>query len=68
MGAWYTVFSRFVFPILTLLILIRAIRSLLTVPHLPEVWAYLTLPNGAKAPLTHWENILWAGPTPVTSP
>ena len=57
-GAWYTVVSRFVFPILALLILIRAIRSLLTVPHLPEVWAYLTLPNGARAPLTHWENIL----------
>ena len=57
-GAWYTTLSRFVFPVLALLILIRAIRSLITVPHLPEVWAYLTLPNGAQVPLTHWENIL----------
>ena len=56
--AWYTTVVRFVFPILALLILIRVIRSLWTVPHLPEVWAYLSLPNGARAPLTHWENIL----------
>ena len=49
------------FPVLALLILIRTIRSLLTVPCLPEVWAYLTLPNGAQEPLTHWENILGRG-------
>ena len=30
-------------------------------PCLPEVWAYLTLPNGANQPLTHWENILGRG-------
>ena len=45
--AWFTSIVRFVFPVLALLILIRTIRSLLTVPCLPEVWAYLTLPNGA---------------------
>ena len=56
--AWFTSIVRFVFPVLALLILIRTIRSLLTVPCLPEVWAYLTLPNGANEPLTHWENIL----------
>ena len=59
--AWFTSIVRFVFPILALLILIRTIRSLLTVPCLPEVWAYLTLPNGAQEPLTHWENILGRG-------
>ncbi len=59
--AWYTSIVRFVFPVLALLILIRTIRSLLTVPCLPEVWAYLTLPNGANQPLTHWENILGRG-------
>lgn len=57
-AAWYTTVARFAFPVLALLILVGAIRSLLTVPHLPEVWAYLNLPNGAKEPLTHWENIL----------
>lgn len=60
-AAWVTTVARFLFPVLALLILVRAIRSLLTVPHLPEVWAYLTLPNGAEQPLTHWENILGRG-------
>ena len=59
--AWFTAVVRFVFPVLALLILVRVIRSLLTVPCLPEVWAYLTLPNGAQEPLTHWENILGRG-------
>lgn len=58
---WYTAIVRFLFPILALIILVRAIRSLLTVPHLPEVWAYLSLPNGSSEPLTHWENILGRG-------
>lgn len=60
-AAWYTSVVRFVFPILALLILVGTIRSLLKVPHMPEVWAYLTLPNGASEPLTHWENILGRG-------
>lgn len=55
---WFTTGVRFLFPVLALLILIRVIRSLLTVPCEPEVWAYLTLPNGVGEPLTHWENIL----------
>ena len=59
--AWFTTAVHFLFPVLALLILIRTIRSLLTVPCLPEVWAYLTLPNGAQEPLTHWENILGRG-------
>ena len=59
--AWFTTLTRFLFPILALMILIRTIHSLLTVPCLPEVWAYLTLPNGAQEPLTHWENILGRG-------
>ena len=36
--AWFTTAVRFLFPVLALLILIRTIRSLLTVPCLPEVW------------------------------
>lgn len=57
-GAWYTAIVRFVFPILAVGILAGAIRSMLKVKHLPEVWAYLTLPNGGEEPLTHWENII----------
>ena len=55
---WYTAVVRLLFPVLSALILIRAIRSLLRIPHAPEVWAQLSLPNGSGIPLTHWENIL----------
>ena len=56
--ARYTAVVRLLFPLLSALILFRAIRSLLRVPHTPEVWAQLSLPNGVGIPLTHWENIL----------
>ncbi len=57
-GTWYTTVIRFVLPVLALLILLTAIRSLIAVKHLPETWAYLGLPNGDRVPLTHWENII----------
>ena len=60
-GEWYTAFIRFVFPVLAFLILGRAIKSLLTIPHTPENWGQLSLPNGTPVPLTHWENILGRG-------
>ena len=49
---------RFLFPLLALAMLVRIIRSLIKASPKPEVWAYLSLPNGASEPLTHWENIL----------
>jgi len=55
---WFTAMVRFIFPILAILILVDSIRSLLTVPHKPECWAYLDLPNGGQVPLNHWENII----------
>ena len=58
---WFRNAARFLFPILAFFILFRTIRSLLTVSHLPEVWGYLALPNGAREPLIHWENILGRG-------
>lgn len=57
-GVWFTTLSRFLFPVLALLILYRAVRSLLKIPHTPEVWAQLSLPNGTPILLTHWENII----------
>ena len=60
-GAWYTTIVRVLFPILAVLILYRAVRSLLKVPHVPEIWGQLSLPNGAPVILTHWENILGRG-------
>ena len=35
---WYTAIARLLFPVLSALILVRAIRSLLRIPHTPEVW------------------------------
>ncbi len=58
---WYTAFVRFLFPVLAVLILLRAVRSLLRISHTPETWAQLSLPNGAPIPLTHWENIIGRG-------
>lgn len=58
LGIWYTTVIRFVLPVLALLILLTVIRSLLTVPHIPETWAYISLPNGERVPLTHWENLI----------
>ena len=60
-GNWYTAIVRFLFPVLAILILLRAVRSLLRLPTTPETWAQLSLPNGAPIPLTHWENILGRG-------
>ena len=57
-GAWYTTVVRFVFPLLALMILVGAIRSLWKVKHPDEVWAYLVLRNGVRLPVTHWENII----------
>ena len=58
---WYTAFVRFLFPVLAVLILYRAVRSLMKIPHTPETWGQLSLPNGAAIPLTHWENIIGRG-------
>ncbi|MEI3347213.1 MAG: hypothetical protein V8R55_02000 [Dysosmobacter sp.] len=45
-GQWYMAFIRFVFPVLAILIVFRAVRSLLRIPHTPETWGQLSLPNG----------------------
>lgn len=60
---WFSAIVRFIFPVLAIFILIRAIRSLLRVPHTPEIWGQLSMPNGAPIQLTHWENIIGRGRT-----
>lgn len=60
---WFSTIVRFVFPILALFILLRSIRSLLRIPHTPEIWGQLSLPNGTPIQLTHWENIIGRGQT-----
>jgi cell division protein FtsW len=61
LGEWYMAFARFLFPVLAFLVLFRAIRSLLKIPHTPETWGQLSLPNGTPLLLTHWENIIGRG-------
>ena len=60
--AWYTLILRFLFPVLAILMLVRIIRGLVKASPKPEIWACLSLPNGAAEPLTHWENILGRSP------
>ena len=62
-GAWYTAIVRWLFPVLAILILYRAVKSLLRIPHTPETWGQLSLPNGSPILLTHWENIIGRGKT-----
>ena len=52
---------RYVFPLLALGILIRCAVSLLTFRREPEVWAWLTTPDGAHIPVTHWESLIGRG-------
>ena len=63
LAAWYTALARIAFPVLAVLILGRAVRSLLTIPHTPETWGQLSLPNGSSILLNHWENIIGRGRT-----
>ena len=63
LGIWYTAFVRFFFPVLAIMILYRAIRSLLKIPTAPEIWGQLSLPNGTPMFLTHWENVIGRGKT-----
>ncbi|MEG0575568.1 MAG: FtsW/RodA/SpoVE family cell cycle protein [Anaerovoracaceae bacterium] len=60
-GTFYTSVARWVFVVLAIYILVRAIRSLLATKNLSEIWAYLSLPDGSSKPLMHWENVLGRG-------
>ena len=54
----YIGFLRYAAPVLTVLLLLRCIRPLLTFRKEPEIWAWLMLSDGKKIPITHWENII----------
>ena len=47
---------RYVFPLLALVILLRCGKSLLLFRREPEVWAWLTTPDGE-----HWESLIGRG-------
>lgn len=57
-SAYVTFISRLFLPLLGFIIVLRSAVSLLSRRGKSEVWGYLTLPNGAKIELRHWENII----------
>ena len=54
----YQAIVRYAVPILSLLLLFRAVRPMLTFRREPEIWAWLCLPGDKKLPITHWESII----------
>ncbi|MCF0121120.1 MAG: FHA domain-containing protein, partial [Oscillospiraceae bacterium] len=56
--SWVSFFIRFLLPILGVIILERCVRSLLREKYESEEWGQLILPNNARIPLNHWENII----------
>jgi len=56
-GVYETV-MRFIFPLLSVLILLRCARSLLGFRKEPEVWAWLSGPGGDRVAITHWETLV----------
>lgn len=49
---------RFLLPLLALLVVVRCARSLFQSKWEPECWGHLTLSNGERLPLNHWENLV----------
>ena len=54
----YIGFLRYAAPILAGVLLLRCCWPLLTFRRQPEIWAWLITGNGAKIPVTHWENVI----------
>ena len=60
-GAWGDIYMgvlRYAAPILTVLLLWRCFRPLLTFKRQPEIWAWLRTTDGSRIPVTHWENVI----------
>ena len=57
-GTAVTTVLRFVFPVLTVIILLRCAISLLGFRKEPEVWGHIAFEDGSRLPITHWENTL----------
>lgn len=53
-----TTVMRWLFVVLAIYILARAIMSLLRTRTTPEVWGYFLVEDGGNYPITHWENVI----------
>ncbi len=49
---------RYAAPVIALSLLLRCAAPLLRFRREPEIWASLTLPNGKRLPVNHWENLI----------
>jgi len=60
-GELFSVFlsiSRLILPLLAIWILFRSVRSMLRERYEPEIWGYISFPDGSRMPIRHWECIL----------
>lgn len=53
-----TTADRWIFLIIAVYILVRAIYSLLTSGNPSEIWAYVRDQDGNTTPISHWENVI----------
>ena len=51
-----TYVTRFIFPLLAIIIFVRCLLPLMSGGRKPAPWAYLVLQGGDVRPLSHWEN------------
>ena len=56
--SYVTMIIRFLLPALACIIIVQCVRSLMREKSEDENWGYLSLPNGARIYLNHWENII----------
>ena len=56
--SYVTMIIRFILPTLAVVIVTRCIRSLIREKSEAENWGYLSLPNGSRIYLNHWENVI----------
>ena len=56
--SFFTLVIRFLLPLIAIIVILRCVRSLLAERYEGEEWGYLSLPNGSRIPLNHWENII----------
>lgn len=58
LGGMLTTINRWVFVVLAIFILLRAILSLLKSRNPSEIWAYIQDQDGNTTPISHWENVI----------
>jgi len=54
----YVAMLRWLIPAISLLLLFRCIKPLISFRREPEIWAWLQLSPKKKIPITHWENVI----------